>query len=82
MEPLFKNFGTGERIIKLLTSYEPYGGPQSIEDICKNLNMTNRNARSILSRMYQKGKIERVGKGIYRAKGDTREQNSKMKDRR
>jgi len=31
-----------------------------------------------LSRMYKKEKIERIGKGIYRVKGDTREYNPDM----
>jgi len=69
---LFETFGTGERILKLLKSEEEWGGPQSVEDVCKNLRMTNRNARSVLSRMSQKGKIERMGKGVYSIKGDAR----------
>jgi len=69
---LFETFGTGERILKLLKSEEKWGGPQSVEDVCKNLRMTNRNARSILSRLSLKGKIERIGKGVYNIKGDTR----------
>jgi predicted transcriptional regulator of viral defense system len=70
---LFESYGTGERVLKLLKSRKDYGGPQSVEDVCINLSMTNRNARSILSRMFQKGKIERIDKGVYRAKGDDRE---------
>jgi len=69
---LFETLGTGERILKLIKSEEEWGGPQSVEDVCKNLRMINRNARSILSRLSQKGKIERIGKGVYRIKGDTR----------
>ena len=71
-EKLFEKFGTGERILKLLKSEEKWGGPQSVEDVCKNLRMANRNARSILSRLSMKGKIERVSKAVYRIKGDAR----------
>jgi predicted transcriptional regulator of viral defense system len=75
---LYSTNGTGERILKLLKSTKEYGGPQSVDDVCKSLRMTNRNARSILSRMYKKETIERIGKGIYRAKGDKREYNSNL----
>ena len=71
-ETLFEKFGSSERIMKLLKSEEKWGGPQSVEDVCKNLRMTNRNARSILSRLSLKGKIERIVKGVYNIKGDTR----------
>ncbi|MEX0862167.1 hypothetical protein [Nitrosopumilus sp.] len=74
---LFETLGTGARVMKLLQSEEEYGGPQSVEDVCKNLGMTNRNARSILSRMCIKGKIDRVEKSVYRAKGDDRNYNPK-----
>ena len=70
---LFETSGTGDRILKLLKSGEEYGGPQSIDDVCKNLHMTNRNARSMLSKMTKKELIERVDQGIYRIKGDSRE---------
>jgi len=72
---LFETSGTGERILNLIKSEKEWGGPQSVEDVCKNLRMTNRNARSILSRLSQKGKIERIGKGVYRFKGDPRPYN-------
>ena len=72
---LYQSSGTGERVLKLLKSKEDYGGPQSVDDVCKNLDMTNRNARSILSRMYKKEKIDRIAKSVYRAKGDDREYN-------
>ena len=75
---LYPSSGTSEKVLKLLKSTKEYGGPQSVDDVCKSLNMTNRNARSILSRMYQKETIERIGKGIYRAKGDKREYNSNL----
>jgi predicted transcriptional regulator of viral defense system len=77
-EELYKFLRTGTRVLKLLESTEEYGGPQSIDDICKSLNMTNRNTRSIVSRMYVKGRVDRIEKGIYRAKGDDREYNSNI----
>ena len=75
IKKLFESNGTGDRILKLLESKEAFGGPQSIVDVCKNLNMTNRNARSMLSKMTKKGSIERINEGIYRIKGDSRDFN-------
>ena len=72
---LFESKGTGERILKLLKSEKEYGGPQSIADVCRNLEMTNRNARSMLSKMTKNELIDRIGDGIYRIKGDPREFN-------
>ena len=70
---LFENLGTGERVLKLLESTEEYGGPQSLKDVCKNLQMSNNNARSILSKMFTAGKIDRIKPAVYRAKGDDRD---------
>jgi len=56
-----------------LKSTKDYGGPQSVDDVCRNLGVSNRNARSILSRLYKKKKVDRIEKGIYRAKGDKRD---------
>jgi len=75
---LYPSNGTGERILKLLKSTKEYGGPQSTDDICKSLGMTNRNARSILSRMCKSGKIERKEAGVYSAIGDKREYSKDM----
>ena len=72
-EILFETLGTSQRILKLLESEKEFGGPQSINDVCQNLQMSNRNARSILSRMCKKGKIDRLSEGVYRVKGDVRE---------
>ena len=72
---LFESKGTGERILKLLKSEKGYGGPQSIDDVCRNLEMTNRNARSMLSKMTKNELIDRIDDGIYRIKGDSREYN-------
>ena len=74
-EILFATLGTSQRILKLLESKKEYGGPQSINDVCQNLNMSNRNTRSILSKMYKSGKIDRISLGTYRIKGDSREYN-------
>ena len=72
-EILFETLSTSQRILKLLESEKEFGGPQSINDVCQNLQMSNRNARSILSRMCKKGKIDRLSEGVYRIKGDVRE---------
>ena len=71
-EKLFESLGTGNRVLKLLESEEEWGGPQSLDDVCVNLRMSNRNARSILSTLCIKGKIERIKKGVYKISGDTR----------
>ena len=70
---LYDTLTTSERVLNLLKSTKEYGGPQSVYDVCTNLEMTNRNARSMLSRLYRKEKVDRIGKGIYRAKGDRRD---------
>jgi len=72
-DTLFATLSTSQRILKLLESKKEYGGPQSIHDVCQNLHMSNRNVRSILSRMYTNGRIDRVSEGVYRIKGDGRE---------
>lgn len=72
-ENLFGSLGTSKRVLALLESEEEFGGPQSIDDVCKNLHLTNRNARSILSKMTKRNEIDRIGQGIYRAIGDDRE---------
>ncbi len=75
-EILYETFGTGKRVLMLLKSKKEYGGPQSLDDVCKNLQMNNRNARSILSRLCLKGEIDRIGIAVYRAKDDDREYDS------
>jgi len=69
---LYPGLSLGDRILRLLDSKEEYGGPQSVDDICKNLQILNTNIRSAVIRLKQKGKIERISKGIYRIKGDAR----------
>jgi len=72
---LYPTSRSGSRVLQLLESTEEYGGPQSLDDVCKSLGMANVNVRSLLSRLYIKGEIERIDKGIYKIKGDTREYN-------
>ena len=74
-EELYKSLKAGSRVLKLLESTEEYGGPQSLRDVCRNLRIPNNNARSILSKMYTHGKIDRIKPAVYRAKGDNREYN-------
>ncbi len=62
-----------ERVLNLLNSKEEQGGPQSVDDVCRKLNISNTNSRSVLVRLRKKEKIERVAKGVYRVKGDKRE---------
>jgi len=61
-----------ERVLNLLNSKEAQGGPQSVDDVCRKLNISNTNSRSVLIRLRKKGAIERIAHGVYRAKGDTR----------
>ena len=62
-----------ERVLNLLNSKEEQGGPQSVDDVCRKLNISNTNCRSVLVRLRKKGAIERIAQGVYRAKGDKRE---------
>ena len=62
-----------QRVLDLLTSKDDSGGPQSVADVCEKLNISNTNSRSVLVRLRKKGAIERIAKGVYRAKGDKRE---------
>lgn len=47
-------------------------GPQSIDDLCKNLGISNGSSRSVLVKLYKAGRIERIAKGVYRANEDDR----------
>ena len=62
-----------ERVMGLLSSKQEQGGPQSVDDVCRKLNISNTNSRSVLVRLRKKGDIERIAQGIYRSKGDTRD---------
>ena len=69
----FETMTSREKILWLLESDDEYGGPQSVNDICKNLNIPNTNVRSLVIRMMKTGKIERISKGVYRIVNDKRE---------
>lgn len=68
----FETMTSREKILWLLESDEEFGGPQSVNDLCKNLEIPNTNVRSLVIRMMKSGKIERVSKGTYRISGDSR----------
>ena len=40
-------------------------GPQSVDDLCNNLGITNGSSRSVLVRLHKANKIKRVSKGVY-----------------
>ena len=61
-----------KRVLELLSSKDDTGGPQSVADVCRNLDISNTNSRSVLVRLHKKGAIERIEKGVYRIKGDKR----------
>ena len=69
----FETMTSREKILWLLESDDEYGGPQSVNDICKNLNIPNTNVRSLVIRMMKTGKIERISKGGYKIANDSRE---------
>ncbi|MBM3910586.1 MAG: hypothetical protein FJ356_02930 [Thaumarchaeota archaeon] len=72
----FKNMTEGlrlrDRVIKLMESDEDFGGPQSVDDLCRNLGISNGSARSVLVKLSKAGKIERISKGIYQLPGESR----------
>lgn len=72
MTELYQGITLRDRVLKLLSSDEEYGGPQSIDDLVKNLNISNGSSRSVMIKLLQVGKIERIGHGIYKIKGDKR----------
>jgi len=43
-------------------------GPQSVNDLCLKLGISNGSSRSILVKLNQAGKIERIERGVYRKK--------------
>ena len=71
-EKFFPNLSLRKRVLTLMKSEQGFGGPQSVEDVCKSLLAPNSNVRSVLVRMKRDGLIERVQKGVYRIKGDAR----------
>jgi len=72
MTDLFEGRLLRDRVLALLESEEDYGGPQSVDDLCRNLGISNGSSRSVLVKLHQAGKIERIAKGIYRIKNDSR----------
>lgn len=70
-----KNGLLRDKVLWLMKSEEEFGGPQSVDDLCKNLRISNGSSRSVLIKLLQSGKIDRINHGIYRIKGDTREFN-------
>ncbi len=68
----FETMTSREKILWLLESDEEFGGPQSVNDLCRNLGIPNTNVRSLVVRMMKSGKIERVSKGTYKISGDSR----------
>jgi len=71
-EKFYPTLALRKRVLKLLESNEGFGGPQSVDDICKNLGILNSNSRSVLVRLNKLELIERIGKGVYRIKADSR----------
>lgn len=66
-----------QRVLKLLKSTQDFGGPQTVYDVQINLQITNGSSRSVLIRLLKSGEIERIGKGIYRIKDDSRNYDKK-----
>lgn len=69
----FPNLSLKKRVLKLLKSTKDFGGPQSVNDLQINLQISNGSARSVLIRLHKSGNIKRIGKGIYRIDGDSRD---------
>ena len=44
-------------------------GPQSVNDLCEKLGISNSSSRSILVKLRQAGVIERISLGIYEVPG-------------
>ncbi|WP_205097629.1 type IV toxin-antitoxin system AbiEi family antitoxin domain-containing protein [Candidatus Nitrosotenuis uzonensis] len=72
-ETYFMSLTPSEKIIFVLKSHEDFGGPQSADILCKFLGMKRKNLDSLLSRLCQKGRIQRIHPGIYGYPGDSRE---------
>ncbi|NIP61704.1 MAG: hypothetical protein GWN01_13490 [Nitrosopumilaceae archaeon] len=51
-----------ERVMHLMQEK----GPQSVNDLCKNLGISNGSSRSVLVKLHKAGKIERISKGTYK----------------
>lgn len=68
----FSDLSPSEKIIFVLKSHESYGGPQSIKHLQNTLGMKRKNLDSLLSRLCQKGRINRIQLGVYKYPGDER----------
>jgi len=69
----FRSLSPSEKILFVLKrNGDDFAGPQSTERLEKFLNMKRKNLDSILSRLAQKGRIERISPGVYKYPGDTR----------
>ena len=76
-QKFYPDLSLKERVLTLLKSQEAYGGPQSIDDLCNNLQITNGSSRSVVIKLLKSGKLERIGHGIYRINGDARKYQKK-----
>lgn len=63
-EQKMKKYSSSYKVLYMLKEK----GQMSSIDLSKELNMTKKNVDSLVSRLSQKGKIERVSAGIYRIK--------------
>ena len=57
-----------ERVIELMGEK----GPQSVNDLCTNLGISNGSSRSVLVKLHQAGKIIRVSSGVYSLPDESR----------
>jgi hypothetical protein len=69
----FENLTLSKKVIFILKSHDEIGGPQSMDQINKILNMKKKNLESMVSKLCLARKIERVSPGVYRYPGDKRE---------
>ena len=56
------------KVINMLESE----GPKSVSDLCSQLGISNGSSRSVLVKLHKAGKIDRIGKGVYRMYDDDR----------
>lgn len=72
VDEFFPDLMLRERVLKLMESGEDFGGPQSVDDLCKSLGISNGSSRSVLVKLHQAGKIERLSKGVYALPDESR----------
>ena len=63
------DLSVSNKVLYLLRNSEQIGDLQHSADIARTLEMKRKNIDSILSRLFLKGRIERVGSGIYKLAG-------------